>query len=304
MPLLPQRFNSGVQVHLLHDGDSDWFLQNIQNECTITKAFLKDVHIVNLRELQGKDPREAAFARIYFSRHCSCNRFQYEQLCFQRFFWLNAWMIRERIDRVLFLDSDMLITGDMFRQYPMDGPFWSLMAMSTWCLMFTQPVLDDWLGFLNQLYNGPLENFLVTVNEYGGNENVSNPPANWPRGISWQQFSDMYAFRAFLKSRPDLYRLAKIDAGYDDRPTKMEVVDAALHNLGAELGCERFDGWVNASAGFGSEDTPDERRRTSGSSLLSLALQEIYGGDVRTAWDLLDLFENAACRISSACEHS
>ncbi len=53
------------------------------------------------------------FAQVYADQHCSPNSYEYELLCFQRWFILQEFMHRHQIDACFHIDSDVLLYADL-----------------------------------------------------------------------------------------------------------------------------------------------------------------------------------------------
>jgi len=110
-----------IPVVFIHRGDSD-YLFNTFYQLKYTnpgipvyligtpelKLYSSMVTHVNIEDYMAE---ASAFAKIY--RHLSSNDHDYELFCIQRWFVLKEFLTKNKIERILYLDSDVLFYSDV-----------------------------------------------------------------------------------------------------------------------------------------------------------------------------------------------
>ena len=115
-----------VPVVFIHSGNSTYlfntFYQLKQSNKDVliyligtkeSKVYSSMVHHVDINDYMGEAD---AFAPLY--KHFSTNSPAFELICIQRWFVLNAFMLKNGIEKCLYLDSDVLLYGKIEELYP------------------------------------------------------------------------------------------------------------------------------------------------------------------------------------------
>jgi hypothetical protein len=167
-----------------YNPDSDIYL--LGNESNNKFPFIKH-HLITDYNYDANQ-----FAKIY--KHFSTNSYQFELLCFQRWFVIREFIEKNKIDKFLYLDSDILLycnATEVFRLYD-NYKFTICETRSPHCSYFTSArTLDELCRFINSLYE---DESLLCRSEKEFNDRLS-------RGLQGG-VCDMSAFYEFSKVNP------------------------------------------------------------------------------------------------------
>lgn len=123
---MKNEINSSIPVVFIHFGKLPEYLINALNQALSynNKVYLltdsnQDINYVESINIKQINADESKFKSYY--THMSTNTFQFEFICIYRWFILKNFMIKYRINRILYLDSDVYLytnTSEMISNYP------------------------------------------------------------------------------------------------------------------------------------------------------------------------------------------
>lgn len=158
----------------------------------------KTLPFVEYYDIGDYNEEAEKFTKIY--RHFSCNSYEIERLCFERWFVINEFVNKNNIEYFLHLDSDVLLFSDFSKEdeymeemrkhditycgNSAHTSFFTSNALQKFCDFITEIFEDD--EFFEQFEKNPEENNII----YN-----KNPELRYPKPLS-----DMTALQIFVNS--------------------------------------------------------------------------------------------------------
>lgn len=139
-------------------------------------------------------------------KHFSCNDYEYELFCIQRWFILYEFMSRNNIEHVLHIDSDVLLYTDFSKEEEYiklvqqhDYTFFDIVGSMHTSFINSKEIIKKFLDFTIELYHNP--EFLTKASELNTSgksfsiQNISSATINFP------PVSDMTLWLLFSHSK-------------------------------------------------------------------------------------------------------
>ncbi|HBE16397.1 MAG TPA: hypothetical protein DDW51_01970, partial [Cyanobacteria bacterium UBA11367] len=235
-PISYQRsIQNSIPIVFIHQGDSDYLkytLSQVKHSNPDSTVFLigdaANAHYYNLAEFVDifKYCNEAVeFAKIY--QHYNTNSLGYELFCFQRWFILKNFLLENKIDKCLYIDSDVMLYANVAEE---ENKFknWDLTLSyetSPHCVFVNKlKTLEDFCNFICEIYTNPS---LIKLMESKFEERIQQ---NLPGGAC-----DMTAFIEYRRMHPS--KIGELSTIIDN--SKYD------HNINLSEGFEMQDGIKN-----------------------------------------------------------
>jgi hypothetical protein len=159
---------SKIPVVFIHTGQLPAYLgdaiaqaQSFNNDVVLITDHKIIPFKADLVNVDSVNPDESDFKSYY--KHMSTNSYAFEYICIYRWFLLKNYMERHKVDRVLYLDSDVYLYGntvEIAKHYPEFGFGYNLplsqeehyWAGSAPCSIWTLASLTDFCNFIKTHY--------------------------------------------------------------------------------------------------------------------------------------------------------
>jgi hypothetical protein len=187
-----------------------------------------DLRLVHIRNHTSS--REREFAKVYLPS--SVNTFQYEYMCFARFFEVQEYAEAQGLAALVLMDIDIVLFKNMFEILPPDTTF---TMHSTFAVHWTSRSLRAFSDFMFGFYQRDRRDIVADIQRFGDGSADFQAPLNasadigawWPAGVGRKHLSDMYLLAAFFQTQPG-YLLLKCPTG-----CRMTEVPALMPMLSA-----------------------------------------------------------------------
>lgn len=147
--------------------------------------------LLNHHDISEYDEQAKDFSTIY--KHLSDNSYSFELFCIQRWFMLYEFMKKNKIERCLHLDTDVLLyynVNELLNEY--GDKDWSICGISGHCSFMKREVLGDICEYILHIYSK--SNIDIFLNKMLSNYRATVPNYN---------ISDMTWLEQFAKEYPN-----------------------------------------------------------------------------------------------------